>query len=132
MSRKASSLPGNIWLFGQFLNSRKVCWNSAENYNAIFVSLCKVSLKRTNCPGKNSHWVKDLNIQDQKDLSTYYCKMKKVPLGSKRDKLSNHHDGIDDYGQKEKEEDKHYDITKQVEKAKNNEKEKRKKRRKSK
>ena len=27
-------------------------------YNAIFVSLCKVSLKRTNRPGKNSHWIK--------------------------------------------------------------------------
>ena len=44
-------------------------------YNAIFVSLCKISLKRTNCTGKNSHWVKDLNIQDQNDLSTHYCKM---------------------------------------------------------
>ena len=32
-------------------------------FKAIFVSLCKVSLKRTNCPGKNSYWVKDLNIQ---------------------------------------------------------------------
>ena len=95
-------------------------------YNAIFVSLCKVSLKRTNCPGKNSHWVKDLNIQDQKDLSTCYCKIKKVPLGPKRVKLSYHHDGIDDYGQKEKEEDKPYDFTKQVEIANNNEKEKEK------
>ena len=33
-------------------------------YNATFVSLRKVSLKRTNRPGKNSNWVKDLNIQD--------------------------------------------------------------------
>ena len=33
-------------------------------YNAIFVSLRKVLLKRTNRPGKSSHWVKDLNIQD--------------------------------------------------------------------
>ena len=39
-------------------------------YNAIFISLCKVSLKRTNCSTKNSHWVKDLNIQEQKDLSS--------------------------------------------------------------
>ena len=42
--------------------------------------------------------------------------MKKVPLGPKRVKLLNHHDGIHDYGQKEKEEDKAYDITKQVKK----------------
>ena len=49
-----------------------------RTYNAIFVSLCKVSLKRTNCPGKNSHWIKDFNVQDQKELSTYYHKMKKV------------------------------------------------------
>ena len=69
-------------------------------YNAIFVSLCKVSLKRTNRPGKTSHWLKDLNIQDQKELSTYYHKMKKVRLGPKRIKLSNHHDRIDDYVQK--------------------------------
>ena len=41
-------------------------------YNAIFVSLCKVLIKRTIRPGKTSHWVKDLNSQDQKDLSTYY------------------------------------------------------------
>ena len=67
-------------------------------YNAIFVGLHNVSLKGTNRPGKNSHLVKDLNIQDQKDLSTYYCKMKKLPLGPKRVKLSNHHDGIDGYG----------------------------------
>ena len=71
-------------------------------FYALFVSLCKVSWKQTNCPGKNSHWVKDLNIQDQKDLSTYYHKMKKVPLGSKRDNLSYHLDQIDDSGQKEK------------------------------
>ena len=32
--------------------------------------------------------------------------MKKVPLGPKRVKLSYHHNDIDDYGQKEKEEDK--------------------------
>ena len=50
--------------------------------------------------------------------------MKKLPLGSKRVKLSNHHDGINDYGPKEKEEDKAYVITKQVEKANNNEKRK--------
>ena len=49
--------------------------------------------------------------------------MKKVPLGQKRVKLSNHHDGIHDYGQK-KEEDKAYDIKKYVEEANNNEKEK--------
>ena len=98
-----------------------------------------------NRPGKNTHWVKDLNIQDQKDLSSYYCKTKKVPLDPKRFKLSYHHDGIDDYDQKEmspkrvklsylhdgiddygqieKEEYKAYGITKQVEKANNNEKE---------
>ena len=74
-------------------------------YNAIFVSLCKVSLKRTNRPGKNLHWVKDFNIQDQKDLSIYYHKMKKVLLGPKRVKLSYHLDQIDDYGQKGKEEE---------------------------
>ena len=50
--------------------------------------------------------------------------MKKDPLRPKRVKLCNHHYGIHDYGQKEKEEDKAYDITKQVEKANNNEKEK--------
>ena len=49
--------------------------------------------------------------------------MKKVPLGPKRVKLSNHHDGIDDYGLKEKEEYKAYDITTQVEKENNNENE---------
>ena len=38
----------------------------------------------------------------------------------------NHHDEIHDYDQKEKEDDKAYDITKQVEKANNNEKEKEK------
>ena len=43
-------------------------------HNAIFVSLYNVSLKRTNCPGKNSHWLKELNIQDQKDLSSYIVK----------------------------------------------------------
>ena len=43
--------------------------------------------------------------------------MKKVPLGPKRIKLFYHHDGIDDYGLKEKEEYKTHDITKQVEKA---------------
>ena len=53
--------------------------------------------------------------------------MKKVPLGSKRVKLSNHHDQIHNYGQKGKEEDKAYDFTKQVEKGNNNEKEKQKK-----
>ena len=47
--------------------------------------------------------------------------MKKVPLGPKRVKLSYHHHRIDDYGQKGKEEDKSYDITKQVEKVNNNE-----------
>ena len=35
-------------------------------YNEIFISLSEVSLKGANRPGKNSHWVKDLNIQDQK------------------------------------------------------------------
>ena len=60
-------------------------------YNAIFVSLCKVSLKRTNRPGKNSHWIKDLSLQDQQKLSANYFKMKAVPLGPKRVKLSNHH-----------------------------------------
>ena len=50
--------------------------------------------------------------------------MKKVPLGPKRVQLSNHHDGIHHYGQKEKEEEKAYDITKQIEKENNNEKEK--------
>ena len=50
--------------------------------------------------------------------------MKKVLLGSKRVKLSNHHDGIHDYGQKEKVEGTTYDITKQVEKSNNDEKEK--------
>ena len=53
--------------------------------------------------------------------------MKKVPLVPKRVKFSNHDDGIDDHGQKEKEEYKAYDITKQVKKANNNEKEKEKK-----
>ena len=95
-------------------------------YNSIFVSLCKVSLKRTNRPRKNSHWIKDLNIHDQKDLSSYYCKMKKVPFSPKRVNLSNHHDEIDDYGLKEKEEYIAYDITKQVEKANNNKKKKEK------
>ena len=69
-------------------------------YKAIFVSLCKDLLKRTNRPGKNPHWVKDLNIQDHKDLSSYYSKMRKVPLGTKRVKLSNNHDGIYGYGKK--------------------------------
>ena len=50
--------------------------------------------------------------------------MKKVPLAPKRVKLLNHHDGILDYGQNEKEEDKAYDIIKKVGKANNNEKEK--------
>ena len=95
-------------------------------YNAIFISFCKISLKRTNRPRKNSHLTKDLNIQDQKDLSTYYRKMEKVPLGPKRVKLSYNLDRKDDYGQKGKEEDKHYDFTKQVEKASNNENEKEK------
>ena len=59
-----------------------------------------VSLIRTYRPGNNSHWVKDLKIQDQKNLSSYYFKMKKVPLGQKRVKLSNHHTEIDGYGKK--------------------------------
>ena len=94
-------------------------------YNTIFVSFCKVSLKRSNYPGENSHWIKDL--KDEKHLSTYYCNMKKNPLGPKKVKLSNHNDGIYGYGEKGKKEDKAYDITKQVEKANNNEKEKRSK-----
>ena len=49
--------------------------------------------------------------------------MNKLPLGPKRVKLSNHHDGINDYGLKGKKEDKAFDITKQVEKANNNWKE---------
>ena len=36
--------------------------------------------------------------------------MKKVTLGPNRGKLSNHHDGIYDDGQNEKEEYKAYDI----------------------
>ena len=48
-------------------------------YNAIFVSLCKVSLKRTNRPGKNSHWIKDLSIRDQQEISANHFKMKTVP-----------------------------------------------------
>ena len=47
--------------------------------------------------------------------------MKKVPLGPKRVKLSCHLDQIDDYGQKGKQEDKHYDFTTQVEKVNNKE-----------
>ena len=60
-------------------------------YNAIFVSLCKVSLKRTNRPGKNSDWIKDLSIRDQQEISSNYFKMKTVPRGPKRVKLSNHY-----------------------------------------
>ena len=47
--------------------------------------------------------------------------MKKVPLGPKRVKLSYHHNWIDDSVQKEIEENKHHDFTKQVEKANKNE-----------
>ena len=57
-------------------------------------------------------------------MLTYHCKRKNVP---KRVKLSNHHDGINDYGQKEKEENKAYDITKQEEKANTNENKRRSK-----
>ena len=35
-------------------------------YNAIFISLCKVSSKRTYRPRKNLHWVKDFTIQEKK------------------------------------------------------------------
>ena len=71
-------------------------------YNAIFVSLCKVSLKRTNRPGKNSHWIKDLSIRDQQEILANYFKMKTVPRGPKRVKLSNHYDAR--YNNTEKEE----------------------------
>ena len=53
--------------------------------------------------------------------------MKTVPLGLKRVKLSNHHDGIHDYCQKEKVVSKGDEITAQVERPKNNEKEKKNK-----
>ena len=89
-----------------------------------YLLVCVMFFLRTNHTGKNSHWVKDLNIQDQKDLSTCYCKMKKVCFGPKRVKISNHKDGINDYSQKGKKEDKAYDTAIQVEKANNNEKEK--------
>ena len=69
-------------------------------YNAIFVSLCKVSLKRTNRPGKNSHWIKDLSKQDQQEISANYFKMKTVPRGPKRVKLSNDYDSIHNYNGK--------------------------------
>ena len=42
-----------------------------------------------------------LNIEDQRDLSSYYYKMNKVPSGPKRVKLSNLHGGIDDNDLKE-------------------------------
>ena len=90
-------------------------------YNAIFISSCKVSLKRRNRPGKNSHGEKDLNIHDQKELSVYYHKMKKVRLGLKKVKLSYYLDRIADYVQKEKQEDKHHDFTKQVKRGNKNE-----------
>ena len=87
--------------------------------------MCEVSLKRTNCPGKNSYLVEDLSIQDQKDLSANYFKMYIVPLArSKRVILLNHHDGIHDYCQEEKEEDKVDEIITQVKQTNNNEKEK--------
>ena len=81
-------------------------------------------MKRTNCPGKNSYLVEDLSIQDQKDLSANYFKMYIVPLArSKRVILLNHHDGIHDYCQEEKEEDKVDEIITQVKQTNNNEKE---------
>ena len=93
-------------------------------FNALFLSLCQISFERNNCPGQNSHRVKGLNIQDHKDLSKFFCKMKKFSLSPKRVKLSNHFDEIHDYGQNKKEEEKAYDNEKHKEKAYDNEKQK--------
>ena len=61
-------------------------------YNALFVSVCRISLTRTKRPEKNSTWISDLNHQHQKDLSKVVSKMKVVPLGPKRIKLSEFND----------------------------------------
>ena len=61
-------------------------------YNAIFVSVCRISLTRTKRPGKNSTWINDLNHQHQKELSKVVNKMQVVPLGPKRVKLSDFND----------------------------------------
>ena len=44
-------------------------------YNAMFVSVCRMCLTRTNRPGKNSTWINDLIHQHQKELSKLVDKM---------------------------------------------------------
>ena len=62
-------------------------------YNAIFVSVCQISLTRMERPGKNSTWLNDLNHDHQKELSKVANKMEVVPLGPKRVNFSE----INDY-----------------------------------
>ena len=71
LSRKANSLSRNISLFWQRIwykspTQEKFAEIVQRIYNTIIVYLCKVSWKTTNCPGKNSCWVKDLNIKIKK------------------------------------------------------------------
>ena len=37
-------------------------------HNAIFTGVCKVSLQRKNKPGRNSTWISDFSINNQKQI----------------------------------------------------------------
>ena len=50
-------------------------------------------------PGRNSTWINDLNDEDKKQIYKVQDKMKMVPLGSKRVKLSE----VNNYKSKQKE-----------------------------
>ena len=49
-------------------------------YNAKFVSVCQIYLRRTKRPGKNSTWINDLNHEHKKERSKVVNKMQVVPL----------------------------------------------------
>ena len=61
-------------------------------YNAIFVSVCLICLRRTKRPGKSSTWINNLNHKHQNELSKVVGKMQVIQLGPKRVKLSDFND----------------------------------------
>ena len=53
-------------------------------YNTIFTGVYKVYLQRKNKPGKNSTWISDLSIDNQKQICQNMNHMDSVPQGWKR------------------------------------------------
>ena len=50
-------------------------------YNAILTCVCKVSLQRRNKPGRNSTWISDLSVDNQKQLFPHIHQMENVAQG---------------------------------------------------